>query len=648
MTPLRQRFVDDLRVRNRVAADHRDAMSLRRPVRRSISAARRSCSGRKRCGPISCTCSSGSVSWSMFNQTVCALRFLYGTTLGRPERSPMIPFGKRPKTLPCVLSPEEVARLVRRGPAGRERVLLQTTYACGLRLEELLHLQVARHRQQPHGACTCGRARGTRTGWCRCRRGCWRSCGRTGGVIGRATWLFPGRSGRTAAGTAAACSGCASRLVGAAGLTKPATHAHAAAQLRHAPARSGRRRADAAEAAGPQRPVDDGACTCTCSMRSTCSSLPQPARPARRAVRRRRAAGAPCDGGPAMTAAVGRERPALEVADVIRSHGEAFLAKYGGRLTADAAAGACATWPCAARRRWAATSSVASTAATSASPTTRAATATVPSARPWPAPAGWSARPTHLLPVEYSPRGVHAAGGAGRAGVWPTRRVVYDLLFQAARRRCARWRPTRSGSGAQVGVLMVLHTWGQNLHHHPHVHCVVTGGGLSCDARGDVDASPRWRVVPAGLLPAGAGAEPGVPRQVPGRAARGLRPRASCVRRPARPLAEPDAFAAWLRPLYAKDWVVYAKPPFGGPAQVLKYLARYTHRVAISNAPAGEARRRPGDVPLQGLRRRPSVKDDDACRPRSSCGASCSTCCRGASSRSATTASWPIAIAPRS
>ena len=139
--------------------------------------------------------------------------------------------------------------------------------------------------------------------------------------------------------------------------------------------------------------------------------------------------------------------------------------------------------------------------------------------------------------------------------------------------------------GATVGVLVVLHTWGQTLHHHPHVHCVVTGGGLACDVHGRIEAAAALGGVPAGLLPAGAGAEPAVPRQVPGRAACGLRRRASsgCHGQLAA-LAEPAAFAAWLAPLYAQEWVVYAKPPFGGPEQVLKYLARYTHRVAISNS----------------------------------------------------------------
>jgi site-specific recombinase XerD len=83
------------------------------------------------------------VSWSTFNQAVCALRFLYRTTLGRPDQLPFIPFGKRPKTLPSVLSPDEVLRLLDAATPGRDRVLLQVAYGCGLRLNELLHLRVS-------------------------------------------------------------------------------------------------------------------------------------------------------------------------------------------------------------------------------------------------------------------------------------------------------------------------------------------------------------------------------------------------------------------------------------------------------------------------------------------------------------------------
>jgi hypothetical protein len=134
--------------------------------------------------------------------------------------------------------------------------------------------------------------------------------------------------------------------------------------------------------------------------------------------------------------------------------------------------------------------------------------------------------------------------------------------------------------GAVVGVLMVLHTWGQNLHHHPHVHCVVTGGGLSCDATGKLDAAPRWLACrPGFFLPVRV-----LSRVFRGQVLTGLRAAGDAGQLVwPTALAEPGARAAWYAALYAREWVVYAKPPFGSPEQVLKYLARYTHRVAISN-----------------------------------------------------------------
>jgi hypothetical protein len=162
-------------------------------------------------------------------------------------------------------------------------------------------------------------------------------------------------------------------------------------------------------------------------------------------------------------------------------------------------------------------------------------------------------------------------------------RVLYGLLFQAA------WETVRAVAadprhlGAAVGAVGVLHTWGQDLHHHPHVHWVVTGGGLSCDAAGAVDARPRWVPCRPGFF---------LPVRVLGRVFRGkflagLRQAQAAGRLRLEGtwagLRAAPAFAAWLAPLYRQDWVVYSKPPFGGPEQVLKYLARYTHRVALSN-----------------------------------------------------------------
>jgi site-specific recombinase XerD len=142
MTPLRQRFIDDLRVRN-YARRTIDAY-----VSKVAAFAKHFGRSPELLGPdevraFQLHLLERRVSWSSFNQAVCALRFLYGTTLGRPEQLPFIPFGKKPKTIPSVLSQGEVVRLLGAAPAGRDRVLLQVAYGCGLRLEELLHLRVS-------------------------------------------------------------------------------------------------------------------------------------------------------------------------------------------------------------------------------------------------------------------------------------------------------------------------------------------------------------------------------------------------------------------------------------------------------------------------------------------------------------------------
>src|SRR5256885_2136938 len=122
----------------------------------------------------------------------------------------------------------------------------------------------------------------------------------------------------------------------------------------------------------------------------------------------------------------------------------------------------------------------------------------------------------------------------------------------------------------------VLRTWGQNLLHHPHVHCVIPVGGLSSD--GTHWVHPRYRFfLPVKVLS----------RVFRGKFIAGLKRafRLGTLALPGKlaPLANVAAFRAFLRRLFRHDWVVYAKPPFGGPTHVLHYLARYTHRVAISN-----------------------------------------------------------------
>jgi integrase/recombinase XerD len=141
MTPLRQRFIDDLRLRNYAPR------TIDTYVGRVVCFARYFGRSPELLGPeevrqFQLHLLARGLSWSSFNQAVCALRFLYGTTLGRPEQLPLIPYGKRPKKLPSVLSPEEVARLLAAAAPPRDRALLQVAYGCGLRLSELTHLQV--------------------------------------------------------------------------------------------------------------------------------------------------------------------------------------------------------------------------------------------------------------------------------------------------------------------------------------------------------------------------------------------------------------------------------------------------------------------------------------------------------------------------
>jgi hypothetical protein len=198
--------------------------------------------------------------------------------------------------------------------------------------------------------------------------------------------------------------------------------------------------------------------------------------------------------------------------------------------------------------------------------------------------ARWLTRETaFLLPVEYH-HVVFTLPTALAPLALANPRRLYGLLFHAARDTLLDVAADPRFLGAQPGLLLVVHTWGQTLQHHPHVHGVVTGGGLSCDAGGRLDAQPCWRSCrPGFFLPVRV-----LSRVFRGKFLAGLRQLANqrLIHWPGAlsHLNDAAVFARWLTPLYQQDWVVYAKPPFGGPEQVLKYLARYTHRVAISNA----------------------------------------------------------------
>ena len=159
-------------------------------------------------------------------------------------------------------------------------------------------------------------------------------------------------------------------------------------------------------------------------------------------------------------------------------------------------------------------------------------------------------------------------------------RLVYGLLFEAASAAVRELAADPKYLGAQVGLTAVLHTWGQTLTLHPHLHVLATGGGLSCDRNGELEEVPCWRSCrPGFFLPV----RP-LSRLFRGQFLAGLR-RAHAqggLQLPAG-WSGPGRFDAGLRAVAGRDWVVYSQPPCAGPEVVLKYLARYTYRVAFSN-----------------------------------------------------------------
>jgi len=184
-------------------------------------------------------------------------------------------------------------------------------------------------------------------------------------------------------------------------------------------------------------------------------------------------------------------------------------------------------------------------------------------------------RNKELLPVSY----VHVVFTIPHELSWlalQNKKVVYDLLFRTSAVTLLEIAADPKHLGAEIGFLSVLHSWGQNLQHHPHIHCVVPSGGLSPDHQRWI--RPRYPFfLPVKVLS----------RVFRGKFVAGLKRafRQGKLVFPGslQPLATEKAFRAFLRPLFRQDWIVYAKRPFGGPEHVLHYLARYTHRVAISN-----------------------------------------------------------------
>jgi hypothetical protein len=186
------------------------------------------------------------------------------------------------------------------------------------------------------------------------------------------------------------------------------------------------------------------------------------------------------------------------------------------------------------------------------------------------------ARRAELLPVPYFHVVFTLPGEIGEVA-FHNKAVVYDILMRTAAETLRTIAADPDHLGAEVGLIAVLHSWGQNLHHHPHVHCIVPGGGPSPDATRWIACRPDF------FLPV---------RVLSSLFRRLFLKRLDAAFKAGRlhffhalaPLADPTTFAQYLAAWRGIDWVVYAKPPFGGPEQVLAYLSRYTHRVAIANS----------------------------------------------------------------
>ena len=192
------------------------------------------------------------------------------------------------------------------------------------------------------------------------------------------------------------------------------------------------------------------------------------------------------------------------------------------------------------------------------------------------AKAAWlQARMAELLPIPYY-HVVFTVPEEVASVAFQNKKIVYTILFKAASEALRTIAADPKHLGAQIGFLAVLHTWTQTLLHHPHLHCVVPGGGLSPD-------HSQWRSCRRGFF---------LPVRVLSRL---FRAKFLCYLKQAfdqgklqffsdlKPLADSKTFGQFLHRNRKHEWVVYAKPPFGGPVQVLDYLGRYTHRVAISN-----------------------------------------------------------------
>jgi putative transposase/transposase-like zinc-binding protein len=268
-------------------------------------------------------------------------------------------------------------------------------------------------------------------------------------------------------------------------------------------------------------------------------------------------------------------RPALEVADIFRRHGDAFRQAHRlhlGRVERRvmAAIEACRTPVLGGHVEQCADCGLVRCAYNSCR------NRHCPKCQGLARAAWLEARQAELLPVPHYHL-VFTVPVPVAEIAFQNKRVVYAILFRAAAEALRDIAADPRHLGAEIGAVVVLHTWGQSLHHHPHLHYIVPGGGLSPD-------QTRWIACRPGFF---------LPVRVLSRRFRTLflaQLQAAfaagelCFSGALAALAEPDEFVERLGALRGTEWVVYAKRPFAGPEQVLAYLGRYTHRVAIANS----------------------------------------------------------------
>ena len=268
-------------------------------------------------------------------------------------------------------------------------------------------------------------------------------------------------------------------------------------------------------------------------------------------------------------------RPPFEVADIIRAAGSKFIETHrswlhGGHLKMLTAIERCRTAALGGHRDQCARCGYKSAISYNSCRNRHCPKCQTGARNQWIA-----ARSEELLPAAYA-HVVFTLPHSLAPLVFHNKKLLYGLLFRASAQALLEVAAHPRWLGAELGFFSVLHTWGQTLQHHPHVHCVIPAGGLSPDRQ-------RWIHAPKRFF---------LPVRVLGKVFRGKfvaglkqawREGELCLPGPLKVLAQEKTFRTFLRALHRNKWVVYSKPPFGGPQHVLHYLARYTHRVAISN-----------------------------------------------------------------